>query len=135
MKLQVVNPNYICQIWGKVSDMIVNGLKHSGGEYSADQLKMYLVRGEQTLLIAENESGIKGAATVQFINYPNDRVCFITAIGGRMIANNEMFNQLTDWAKAQGCTKIQGAAFESVARLWRQRFGVTERYRIVEKTL
>jgi hypothetical protein len=135
MNLLQVNPNYVCQLWPKVSGMLEKALLTGGGEYNIDQLKVYLTEGKKTLLVADNEGEIIGAAAITLIQYPNDFICFVSAIGGKMIANRNLFSQLEDWARSQGCTKIQGAAFESVARLWRQRFGVIERYRIVEKPL
>lgn len=135
MKLNQVNPNYVCQLWPQIELMLDNALKTGGGEYNVDQLKVYLTEGTKTLLVAEDNGNIIGASAISLIRYPNDFICFVSAIGGKMIANKDLFSQLENWARSQGCTKIQGAAFESVARLWRQRFGVIERYRIVEKAL
>ncbi len=134
MNIRQVNPSFVPQIWPKVQKFLESALEHSGGEYTADQLKVYLVQGSQSLLVAD-DGEIKGAATIQFIDYPNDRVAFITCIGGRWITGNDMFSQLCEWCRKNGATKIQGAARESVERLWRQRFGFSERYRIVEKAL
>lgn len=135
MKVFQVNPQYVASIWPKVGQFIANALEYSGGEYSADQLKVMLTKGSQSLLVADDEGHIKGAAAVSIICYPNDTVAFVTAIGGKLITSQDTFNQLVEWAKSQGCTKIQGAARESIERLWRQKFGFSERYRIVEKTL
>ena len=135
MKLLQVNPNYVCQMWPQVNSMLEKALEFSGGEYNIDQLKGMLATGNKTLLVASDNEVIKGAAAIDLIRYPNDFICFVMAIGGKMITSPDMFNQLSDWAKSQGCTKIQGAARESVERLWRQKFGFSERYRIVEKPL
>ena len=135
MKVQQVQTNFVPRLWPEVEQFFVSALEHSGGEYTAEQLKVYLATGQQIMLVADDEGKIKGAASVQLIRYPNDLVCFITAIGGRLITSQDMFQQLTAWAKGQGCTKIQGAARESIERLWRQRFNFSERYRIVEKSI
>jgi hypothetical protein len=37
-----------------------------------------------------------GAMTVEFTNRPNDRVMFITALGGNGIVNDETFSQVED---------------------------------------
>ena len=49
----------------------------------------------------------------------------------KLISNKDTFRQFKDLLKANGATKIQGAARESIARLW-SRYGFEERYRIVE---
>jgi hypothetical protein len=115
--------------------MLDLAMKHSAGEYSTEQLKVMLVNGLQTLLVADDNGEFKGAATIAFENYPNDRIAFVTAIGGRMIANQEIWRQFENWCRANGCTKVRGFAFESVARLWKSRFNVEPVYLVVEKKL
>jgi hypothetical protein len=122
------------QVWDDVKGMLDSALKHSAGEYNLDQLKVMLVEGRQVLLVlVDEENKINTAFTVEWINYPNDRVAFLTAIGGKTDLN--AFNQFKDWVKASGGTKIQGAAFESVARLWKKKLGFENKYIIVEYAL
>jgi len=55
------------------------------------------------LLVAVDEkNNIHGSATVQFVDYPNYRVAFVTSIGGRLISTNEAFEGLVSWAKFNG---------------------------------
>lgn len=136
IKVQSVHPDILYQIWHLVEPLLAKGLERSGGEYTAEHLKVYILQGMQQLLVSVDEGGsIIGAASIEFINYPNARVAFITSIGGRMIANQEVWDQFTSWCKHNGATMIRGAAFESVARLWKKAFGVEQRYVIVEKKL
>jgi len=122
------------QVWDDVKGMLDSALKHSAGEYNLDQLKVMLVEGRQVLLVlVDEENKINTAFTVEWINYPNDRVAFLTAIGGKTDLN--AFNQFKYWVKASGGTKIQGAAFESVARLWKKKLGFENKYIIVEYAL
>jgi hypothetical protein len=51
-------------------------------------------------------------------------------MGGKLITNKETFQQFSDLLKAFGATAIEGAARESIARLWK-RYGFEEKYRIV----
>jgi hypothetical protein len=135
MKVEQVPPQYIHQVWPDVVGFIKDALQYGCGEYNADQMKVMILRGEQILLVAVEENAVKGAATVQFIDYPNYRVAYVTSIGGRLIANKDMFNELTDWCKFNGASKIQGAARESIERLWKRLFNFERRYVIVEKDL
>ena len=115
--------------------MLERALEFSGGEYSADHLRMMLVRGEQMLLIALEDDKVVGAACVDFANFPNDRVAFITAIGGRLIARQDLFEELKSCLRQHGCTKLKGEAREAVARLWHQKFGIEAPRLIVETKL
>ena len=135
MKVEQVSPQYIHQVWPDVVRFIEDALQYGCGEYNADQMKVMILRGEQILLVAVEENAVKGAATVQFIDYPNYRVAYVTSIGGRLIANKDMFKELTDWCKFNGASKIQGAARESIERLWKRLFNFERRYVIVEKDL
>jgi hypothetical protein len=135
-QVKIVAPIYIQQIWESVEPYLSAALKHSGGEYGIEHLKVFLVQGHQVLLIAVDDSNnIHGAATVEWINFPNERVAFVTTIGGVMLANKDIWAQFESWVKENGGTMIRGAAYESVARLWKRAFGVESKYIMVEKKL
>lgn len=132
LQIRPVEPQYVAQAWPMVEKYIADALQYGGDDYTLDQVKAYLAGNQWVLLVAVDEEGvIHGAATVSFINYPNDRVAFITFIGGHLISSKDTFAQMSGILKGFGATKIQGAARESIARLWR-RYGFEERYRIVE---
>lgn len=132
--IQVVPEHFVYHVWDKVEKYLAKGLQRSGGEYNVDQLKVYLSQGINTLiLILNDEDEIKGALTIQWTNYPNDRIAFITSIGGATY--EEAWSMFIDWLRVQGCTAIRGAAFESVARLWKKKYGFESRYVMVEKRL
>jgi hypothetical protein len=123
---------HVHQTWPLVEKYIADAIPYGGDDYTLEQVKVYLANNQWVLLVAVDEQGvIHGAATASFSNYPNDRVAFITFIGGRLISSRETFMQLKSILASLGATKIQGAARESIARLWR-RYGFEERYIIVE---
>ena len=123
---------YVNQAWPLVEQYLAEAVQYGGDDYTLDQVKVYVATGQWLLVVASDQAGaVKGAATVSFINYPNDRVAFVTFIGGRLISNQDTFKQFKDLLKANGATKIQGAAREAIARLW-SRYGFKERYIIVE---
>jgi hypothetical protein len=134
--IKVIPSQHISQSWGLVEQFIKNAEEKFGGaEYTTDQIKVYLVQGQWMLLVAVDENNeVHGAATVSFINYPNDRVAFVTAIGGKLVTSEETFMQMSEILKVNGATKIQGVAKEAVARLWK-RFGFEEKAILVEAKL
>ena len=134
LDLRIVPSTHIQQTWDKVEAMLDSALAHSAGEYNLDQLKLMLVEGKQVLLVLVDEANkIETAFTVEWINHPNHRIAFLTAIGGKTDVSS--FNQLKEWVKVNGGTKIQGATFESVARLLKTKLGFENRYIIVEYAL
>ena len=132
MIVKQVHVNYCAQAWPNVKKHIAEALKYGGDDYTLEQVKLFVCNGQWLLLVAVDEQGaIHGAATVSFLNMPNDRIAFITFIGGRLISSRDTYAQMVKIFKQLGATKVQGAARESIARLW-HRYGFEERYRIVE---
>lgn len=134
LKLQQVGVNYVAQSWPLVEKHLKRALEYAGDDYTIDQVKVYVSSGQWLLIGFLDENEIKGALTVSFVNYPNKRVAFITLIGGKLIANQDTYKQLSNICKAHGATKIQGAGRPAIVRLWRK-LGFKERYAIVENNL
>ena len=135
-KVITIPTQFVNQMWGQAETHIKSAEEKFGeAEYTTDQIKVYLVTGQWMLLVAvDDKEVVHGAATVSFINYPNDRVAFVTAIGGKLITSPDTFKQMSDIFKANGATKIQGVAKEAITRLWK-RFGFEEKAILVEVKL
>ena len=135
LSIQPVGTAYFHQTWPLVEGFLAEALKWGEDDYTAEQAKDFLARGDWLLVVAvDEENKIQGAAAVNFFNMPNDRIAFVIAIGGKLISNQETYKQFSALLKSYGATKIQGAAREAIARLW-TRYGFKERYRIVEARL
>ena len=124
----------IAQKWAKVSLFIEDALLFADGDYTLDQVRLAVVSNQWLLIGIYEGDFIKGALTVSFMNMPNDRIGFVTTIGGKNIFTKDTYKQLTEILQQFGATKIQGGVRESVARLWR-RVGFKERYILVENTI
>ena len=134
--VQIVAPNNIYNVWEDIKEYLNASINVSGGDFTLDQLKLLLVRGEQTLLVSVNkENKINGAMTVEFINNANARTMFITALGGSGIVNDETFSQVEVWAKMQGATKASAWAQEAQARLYKIKANFNTVRMVVEKDL
>ena len=132
LSIQPVGTAYFHQTWPLVEGFLAEALKWGEDDYTAEQAKDFLARGDWLLVVAvDEENKIQGAAAVNFFNMPNDRIAFVIAIGGKLISNQDTYKQFSSLLKSYGATKIQGAAREAIARLW-TRYGFKERYRIVE---
>lgn len=132
-----VEATHVQQVWPMVVAFIEDALSKVEGnpDYNIHHVQSFLTSGQWLLLVAVDEEGVvHGAATVSFINYPMHRVAFITAIGGKLISNQETFDQLRNLMKSYGATKIQGFGRESIVRLW-QRYNFEPRNTLVEVLL
>ncbi len=135
LKVQPVSPQFINQTWPLVEELFVKANKHDAGDYTIDQIKALLANGSWLLLVAvDTENNIHGAASLSFYNMPNYRVGFITAMAGKAIVNEEVYEQVCAIAKANGATRVQCAARASAAKLYKQ-VGMQERHIIMETVL
>lgn len=123
------------QVWPLVEELFEKANKHDAGDYTLDQIKACLANGLWLLLVAVDEdNNIHGAASINFYNMPNYRVGFITAMAGKAIVNEDVYKQVCELIKANGATRVQCAARESAARLYK-RVGMEERHVIMETKL
>jgi hypothetical protein len=135
LSVQPVGVQHIHQTWPLVEDLFIKANKYDSGDYTLDQIKGLLANGSWVLLVAiDSENTIHGAASISFYNMPNYRVGFITAMAGRAIVNEDVYGQVCSFIKANGATRVQCAARESAAKLYKQ-VGMSERHIIMETKL
>ena len=134
MKLYVVPTNQVQRFWYLAEPLLQKALDKGNGEFVSGQLKLLLTQGQQQLLLLMKEDKCYVALTVQWINYPNDRVAYITYIGGKNTKAG--FEQFKTWVRQSGGTAIQGSTkFESIARLWNKLYGYEKKYTLMELKL
>lgn len=134
LTVRYVETNFVQQVWPMVEQYLQSALEKDGQctDYNIHHIQQFLTSGQWLLVVAVDETGqIHGAGTVSFINYPLSRVAFITAIGGKLISNDNTFEQLKALLKQRGATKIQGYGREAIVRLWK-RYNFEPRNTLVE---
>ena len=134
MKLYIVPTIQVQRFWHLAEPLLQKALDKGNGEFTADQLKLLVTQGQQQLLLVMKDEICYVAFTVQWINYPNDRVAYITYIGGKNTkAGMEQFKQ---WVKENGGTSIQGSTkFESITKLCNRLYGFNKKYQLMELKL
>ena len=134
-QLHIVPTDNVYGVWDKVKPFI-EAAHHLDFEYSTvEQTKLMLVRGMQNLLVFVDEDEIVGAMVTEFINYPNERILFITEIGGKEIITESLCDQLEDWARQNGATRMCAWADAARARLYKMKCGFATTRHVVEKKL
>jgi len=138
LSIRHVDTNYVQQTWHMVKPFIEEAMTKSGdfpesaNNYTVDHIQSFLTSGAWLLVVAvDEENNVQGAATVSFINYPLHRVAFVTAIGGKLISNEDTFEQFKTLLKLRGATKIQGYGRDAIVRLWK-RYNFEPRNTLVE---
>lgn len=135
IQLQIVPADNVYGVWDTVAPFIEASLNVGSGHTTLDQIKLLLTRDMQTLFVFVDEGEIVGAMVTEFMNYPNERVLFITEIGGREIITESLCEQLETWARQNGATSIGAWADAPRARLYKMKCGFTTARHVVEKKL
>ena len=138
LTVRPVDVNYVHQTWPLVKPFLEEALQKGGdfpdwaAGYTIEHIQLFVVSGQWLLLVAVDEKNIvHGAGTVSLINYPLHRVAFFTTIGGKLISNEDTFEQLKALLKTHGATKIQGYCREAMVRLLK-RYNFETRNTLVE---
>lgn len=135
IQVQLVPPDQVYGVWDKVKPLIEASLNVGFGYTTIDQAKMLLTKGLQTLLIADDEGELVGAMVVEFVNYPNERVIFLVELGGNAVVDQSVLDQVEDWARQNGATRMCAWADDARARLYKMKSGFTTARHVVEKKL
>lgn len=141
IRVQPVDLNYVNQTWPLVEPFIRMAYDegHQYPEwsrlYTMDSIKEYVTSGKWLLCVAvDDNTTVVGALTTSFTNYPQHRVAFVTAIGGKLICNKDTMNQFKLICKQRGATILQAYGRESIVRLWK-RYNFEPRNTLVETLL
>ena len=134
LKVQVVNAQYVAQIWPLIEEFIARALEHTD-DVTTEQARVYLANGAWLLLaMVDAESKIQGVVTVTFENSANHRSAMFTAVGGKGIVDKEVFEQICGIVKCFGATRIQGLARDSAVRLY-EKIGLCKKSTLMELKL
>lgn len=132
MELFQCTPAQIDQAWLDGAHNLSEACKLASREITIDQLKMLLARGERTLIGVRDGAIVKGWAAIQVQQLPNIRTLYVYSVYAPGATGPGVFDQLKQYAKANGCSVIRGACNEAVSRLWVRRFDAKPLYTIME---
>lgn len=135
LNVQIVPVEYVHSVLPNIESYLQDALEHAKGDFTYDEVRVYLAKGLWQLTIAvDEENNIHGCAVVEYYNRPRDRVAFITLSGGKFIMNDDTLQQLFIIMQAHGATCVEGAVRKSMSRLLRH-FGFAEKYSVVGRKL
>ena len=123
MHLSLVPHTHIDQAWADGAFKLADACDESGGEITADQLKLMLSRGERMLFAGVHLGKPIGWIVIRVDQLPNLRALHICELYAPGALFDDFFEQLNDLAKQHGCSEIRCSAKPAQARLYRMRFG------------
>jgi len=129
-----VPTNHIHQFWHLAEHHLQRAIETAHGEFTIDQLKQYASLGNCCLfLIMDEDNKCHGAITGQWTIYPNDRVFYITYLGGNGVTDT--WDQVKQWVHNNGGTVIQGSTGKkSLIKLY-ERLDFNQKYTLMEYKL
>lgn len=123
MEFQQVPPSHIDVAWRDGAHMLSKACAVSGGEVTADQLKLMLSRGERMLFAAVRDGRTVGWCVMRIDQLPNVRVLHICELYAPNAVTAEFFERVKVMAAQQGCSEVRCSAKPAQARLYRARLG------------
>ena len=132
----LVPHHYMETIWSDVEKYLQKAVKRSKGRWTIDYLKNAIKQAEQELwvIFTEENNDIIGAATTEFVYYPNSKKVAVQYLGGENFAD-WAWNYLTTveaWAKDNKCDGIECTARFGMWK-WLGKSGWEKSYTIFEK--
>lgn len=108
MSLHYVAPNQLPQAWVVAAPLLQKAIDVDPDSITIEQAEYAIRTGKSHLLVwVEPSEGITGAVTIDFIDYPRERVAHVNLMGGKGIVRNHVFEEAKQWMRSMGATKAQ----------------------------
>lgn len=124
-------PRELPQTWPTVAPLLQKAIDLDPAAITIEQVE-YAVRTGRTHLLVWDEvgEGITGAATVEFIDYPRERVAHVNLMGGKSIVRKHVFAEAMNWMRLNGATKAQCWAKGSLVHMY-EKMGMTTTHQVM----
>lgn len=108
MPLYQVHPSELPQVWPTAAPLLQKAIDLDPDLNKIEMIE-YAVRTGRTFLLVWDEpnEGITGAAVVDIIDYPTERVAHGNLMGGKAIVRPHVIEELYKWMRLHGATTAQ----------------------------
>lgn len=108
MPLYQIRPNELPQVWPVAAPLLQRAIDLDP-DLNKIEMVEYAVRTGRTFLLVWDEpgEGITGAAAVDIIDYPMERVAHGNLMGGKGIVRPHVIEELYKWMRLHGATTAQ----------------------------
>ena len=125
MPLYQISSNELPQVWPTVAPLLQRAIDLDPDLNKIEMIE-YAVRTGRTFLLVWDEpgEGITGAAAVDIIDYPTERIAHGNLMGGKAIVRPHVIEELYKWMRLHGATTAQlwakGTLVNMYEKLWLQ---------------
>ena len=135
MALYQVLPNQLPTVWPVAAPMLQRAIDIDPDSITIDQVEYAVRTGRSFLLVwDEPDEGITGAVTVDFIDYPRERVAHVNLMGGKGIVRDHVFDAAKEWMRSYGATKAQCWAKGTLVQMY-EKMGMENTHQVMRTTL
>jgi hypothetical protein len=131
MPLYQVDPRQLPKIWPIAAPLLQKAIDLEPEAITIEQVEHSVRSGRVFLLVWEEPNeGITGAVTVEFIDYPRERVAHVNLMGGRSIVRAHVFDAAKDWMRTYGATKAQCWAKGTLVQMY-EKMGLENTHQVM----
>ena len=135
MALYQVHPNELPKIWPIAAPMLQRAIDLDPEVVTIEQVEFSVRTGHTFLLVwDEPEEGITGAVTVEFIDYPRERVAHVNLMGGKGVVRTHVFDEAKEWMRLMGATTAQCWAKGTLVQMY-EKMGMTNTHQVMRTEL
>jgi hypothetical protein len=135
MALYQVHPSELPKVWPIAAPMLQKAIDIDPEAITIEQVEYSVRTGKVFLLIwDEPDVGITGAVTVEFIDYPRERVAHVNLMGGKGIVRQHVFDEAKNWMRTFGATKAQCWAKGTLVQMY-EKMGMTNTHQVMRTEL
>ncbi len=135
MALYQVHPNELSKIWPIAAPMLQRAIDLEPEVVTIEQVEFSIRTGRTFLLVwDEPEEGITGAVTVEFIDYPRERVAHVNLMGGKGVVRQHVFDEAKNWMRSFGATKAQCWARGTLVQMY-EKMGMANTHQVMRTEL
>jgi hypothetical protein len=135
MPLYHITPNQLPQVWSVAAPLLQKAIDLDPEVVTIEQVE-YSIRTGATFLLVwdEPDEGITGAVTVEFVDYPRERVAHVNLMGGKGIVRQHVFEEAKNWMRTFGATKAQCWARGTLVQMY-EKMGMENTHQVMRMKL
>lgn len=121
MPLHHVHPNHLPTIWPIALPLLKKAMDLEPGSHNEQFIEYSIRTGRTHLLVWEEPGeGVTGACTIEFIDYPLERIGHVNLMGGKGIVRDYVFDEAKEFMRLNGAKKAQCWAKGTLVEMYKK---------------